>query len=413
MPSSCPVCEQPIASTAAHCPVCGFPTALAIEGLRSIADAAPEEPHGNGHRAGPTAPPAAAGGGMAPLSPEAELNATISLDLRAKMDQLQGLGRAPDVTSDLCQAALIEAEGRDSEALEILRAAQVRLDRETEQFLQDRRSSLRDRRDALQKSGVRFAFRTDFARIDDALNAGDRTEAGRLFAEAERRLTQFESDWRGLQRLLAQIDALRAEAVELGFPLGEITGEVAAIRDRLAQPEITEEVLDSIAQQSAQTLMLLHEAIPASIEEELKRTGESLDHYPEEHTPAAAARRLHLEAGRHLRKGRIPEAIQGIRDLRRALEELENAPEPASAAAPLVPPPPPAEGEDEMLGRLLRKARTLAGRVRTLPPEGETSREAAIQIREATELLRMRRLQEADETLSRLMRMLAAESGGG
>ena len=100
-----------------------------------------------------------------------------------------------------------------------------------------------------------------------------------------------------------------------------------------------------------------------------------------------------------------------MRELRRELAELERAratppavtaPEPVAAAGPT-------ESEDEMLGRLLKKARSLAGRVRTLPPDSESSREAAIQIRDATDFLRVRKLREADETLTRLMRMLATE----
>jgi hypothetical protein len=58
---------------------------------------------------------------------------------------------------------------------------------------------------------------------------------------------------------------------------------------------------------------------------------------------------------------------------------------------------------------LLKKARSLAARVRTLPPDSETARDAAVQIREATDLLRARKLTEADLTLTRLMRMLASE----
>jgi hypothetical protein len=58
---------------------------------------------------------------------------------------------------------------------------------------------------------------------------------------------------------------------------------------------------------------------------------------------------------------------------------------------------------------LLKKARELAGRVRTLPAESEISYEAAAEIRRATELLRAKRLEEAELTLSRLMQTLDAE----
>ena len=364
------------------------------------------------------APPApadpSAGRGDGGVSPESELTETISRDLRAKMDLLRDLGRGPDVTSELCQAALIEADGRAAEALNILRSAQSRLDTETDQLLHQRHEVLRSRRDELRSAGVRFAVQDDLDRLSSTLESGDRESAVGQLADLERRFAQFESDWKGFQGLFGQIEGLHREAAELAFPLGEITGEIEAIRDRVGESELNEESLDAIAQEAAQTLMLLHEAIPASVEEELKRAGATLDRLPEDHAPAAAARRLHLEAGRHLKKGRLSESIQSVRDLRRELTALERVKPPAAppaAAAPSTAPAASVESDDEMLARLLKKARVLAGRVRTLPPESDTSREAAVQIREATDLLRSRRLQEADETLSRLMRMLSAEGG--
>jgi len=73
-----------------------------------------------------------------PLSAEEELNAAISLDLRSKMDLVRGLGPGPDVTAEMCQAALSEAEGRVTEALDILRSAQQRLETQTDEVLQQR-----------------------------------------------------------------------------------------------------------------------------------------------------------------------------------------------------------------------------------------------------------------------------------
>jgi hypothetical protein len=402
VPSSCPICEQPIASTAVHCSVCGFPTRLAIEGLRSV----------TASEGGPASTDAPASATLsrsrtppAPLSPEEELNVAISRDLRAKMDLVRELGPGPDVTAELCQAALVEAEGRASEALDILRSAQSRLESQTEELLRERFRRLGERRDLLGKTGVRFDLGADFHRLSQAIEDGERAEAAALLLAAEQRVSQFESDWKGLQGLLAQIEGLRNQAAELGIPLGEISSELEGIRDRLMGPDVTEDTLDTLAQESAQTLMLLHEAIPSSLDAELARHEATLNAFPEDHAPSAVARRLHLEASRHLKKGRLSEAVQSVRELRRELAELEKHPSgpPEAAATALT------ETEDEMLDRLLKKARTLAGRVRTLPPDSETARDAAIQIREATDLLRARQLKEADLTLSRLMRMLSTE----
>ena len=412
MPTSCPICEQPIPSTVGHCSVCGFPTALAIEGLRSIgADGGAAVELETAVEA-----PKPVLRVPAPPSAEAELCAAISRDIRGKLDYVRELGRgAPDVTSDMCQAAISEAEGRVNEALDVLRNAQRSLDRQTDELLSRRLASLQARESALRETGVRFAINGDLNKLKTAIDGGQRETAGGLLVETERRVSQFESDWRGLQGLLRQIDTLRKEATDLGIPLGEIAGEVAEIRDQLQEPDLTEDALDSVAQAAAQTLMLLHEAIPTSLEEELGRHESVLGRYPEEHVPSAAARRLHSEASRHLKKGRLSDAVQSVRDLRREIERLEQSRELHEVAvgpAPVVEVA-PAETESETLDRLLKKARSLAGRVRTLPPDSEVARDAAVQIREVTDLLRNRELRGADQALARLMRMLSAEPGAG
>jgi hypothetical protein len=410
VPSSCPICEQPIPTTVTHCTVCGFPTSLAIEGLRT---SDPGVPNGTGDVmaeatvAHPKISPL-------PLTPEEELCAAISRDIRSKLDFVRQLGRGvPDVTSELCQAALIEAEGRVSEALEILRGAQVRLDEQTQALLERRLDQLDQRREVLQRTGVQFAINDDVQRLRDAIDAGHREEAGALLVETERRVAQFESDWKGLQGLLAQIESLRGEAADLNVPLGEITSELTALRDHLAEPNLTEDTLDTIAQEAAQTLMLLHEAIPTSLEAELGRHESTLNRFPDDHEASAVARRLHVEASRHLKKGRLSEAVASVRDLRRQIELLEKEPAQPAPAVAATPISGTTETEAEMLDRLLKKARSLAARVRTLPPDSDTARDAAIQIREATELLRDRHLKEADLTLTRLMRMLAYEAPRG
>jgi len=405
VPSSCPICEQPIATTAAHCSVCGFPTRLAIEGLRSN-----DAPNGTiGSAEAPTSASSKAGGPPV-VSPEQDLNAAISRDLRSKMELVRSLGRgAPDLTAELCQAALSEADGRISEALAILRSAQSRLETESDELLRRRLTELGERREALERTGARISIGDDLRSAQESIEAGEREDGVRRVVEVDRRMAQLESDWRGLQGLLAQIEGLRSEAAELSIPLGEISGEVEAIREKLREPNLTEETLDNLGQEAAQTLMLLHEAVPSALTEELERAEKTIDRYPEDHVPSAVAKRLHLEASRHLKKGRLSEAVRSVQDLRRELAELEVS----AAASPATAPTSAAvETEDEMLDRLLKKAWSLASRIRTLPPDSDIAHDAAVQIRDATEFLRSRMLKEADLTLSRLMRILSTEPTG-
>jgi hypothetical protein len=64
-----------------------------------------------------------------------------------------------------------------------------------------------------------------------------------------------------------------------------------------------------------------------------------------------------------------------------------------------------------VLDTLLKKARSLAVRVRTLSTDSPLALEAAALIREATDHLKQGRLIEADRTLTDLMRSLAREEG--
>ena len=158
--------------------------------------------------------------------------------------------------------------------------------------------------------------------------------------------------------------------------------------------------------------MLLHEALPKALESELSRHDAALADYPDDHDTVRRARAIHQEAVRHLRRGRLNEATASVKDLRATLLLLEKEP-PVVAVAPAPTPvgatsAPPVDSSD-FLQRLLAKARDLAARVRTLPSDSEIAYEAAGEIRLATELLRARKLEEADATLSRLMRTLDSE----
>jgi len=402
VPSSCPICEQAIPATAAHCAVCGFPTALAIEALRATKSAASPalaepSPPGSGSetaRKSRSAPP-----------PEAELSAVVGRGLRERMETLRPLGRdAPDVTSEMCEAALSEAAGRVSEALDTLRAAQGRLERQTREALRRRIDSVEERRGALERTGIRLDLEGPMPTVEGASDPGAMLHT---LVDVERRLGKFETDWKGLQGLLSQIEALRAEASDLNVPLAGLPAEIDGIREKLSAGSLREADLDALAQDAARTLMMLHDVFPNALSEELDRHAATLDALPDDFKAANAARRLHEDAVRHLEKGRLAAAAQSVRDLRRTITEMERGPPPArvvpAAEAPATAMDP------AVLDTLLKKARSLAVRVRTLSPESPLALEAAALIREATDHLKDGRLTEADRTLTDLMRTLARE----
>ncbi|MFZ0891602.1 MAG: hypothetical protein WB778_07660 [Thermoplasmata archaeon] len=422
MATSCPICEQPIPSTTTHCSTCGYPTALAIEGLRSLNEEPPPPPVAPTKPAAPKPTAKARRAAAAAPNPQTDLCAQISEDLLTKLMLIRELGgEAPDVSSEMCQAALTQADGRVGEALQVLRNAQSRLVQQSQQLFERRIQRIEAQNTDFEKDGLQLGLTNQLRDLRAKFARGDREEALQSLIELDRRVERFYSDWSGLKGLMGQIDALLNQAKNLDISVGELDGEVAVLREKIGHLTLEEASFDALAQSAAQRLMQLHEAIPSSLEAELNRHEQALATYPEEHPPSVPARRLHLEATRHLKKGRLTEAAQSVRELRAQIVMLEKTapPEPARRGGPPAGSGPSREGETaggaatetdgEALDRLLTKARMLAARVRTLPTDTDASFDAAAEIRRATDLLREHRLEEAELTLTRLMRTLSAQ----
>ncbi len=440
MDEPCPVCGEPLPGTAAHCPKCGFPRALLdrLDGPVALAELPLEsEPP----------PPASArspAAGRAEPPPEAELNAALAHTLEERSELLRTIDQeSPDLTAELCEAALNEASGRLSDAQQILRSAQGRLDRETEELLARHLADLEARGRALEASGLRLALEDELAHLAEEFVGGEPAASVAGLLAVERRVARIETHWRGLQGLIAQVTTLRREAAALGIDVDAGPDRLAATRATLATLPATEHDLDAAAQAAAQTLMQLHERIPPGLEAELARHAEALAGVPPHPARAQTARKLHAEATRHLREGRLVDAVQSVSELRaelRALaEEARRAPPPpvhVPAPAPVVEPtivePSPAvstapiseatrpsasaeaaspaafdPADPQAVAALMQKARALAVRIRGLPPDSPEAQQAARQIHEATDLLRARRFEEADAALTRLMRSFA------
>jgi len=404
------VCEQPIPSAAAFCSSCGYPTALALDALRALSEGDPTPV------AVPVPSPSAPARRRKPRpetpSAEEQLVARLAQEVDSNMGILQELGgETLDVATDERQAAIAEADGRVVEALDIMRRAVGRVQSQSSSLFQRRVAEVEQRDAALRASGVGSSVAAQTAQMRELFDSGRRLDAIAVLRSADQYLGRIEGDWKGLQGLLKQIEGLRQSVRETGGPIPEVEADVQEVRSLLGAPNVTIERLDSASQMASRAIMLLHEALPAALESELVRHGSTLGALPEDHDMVRRARAMHQEAVRHLRRGRLNEATASVRDLRATLLLLEKeppvvAPPPAAPAASAAPAPiPPAD----FLQKLLAKARDLAARVRTLPPESEIGYEAAGEIRLATELLRARKLEEADATLSRLMRTLDSE----
>ena len=418
MTNSCPICGTSLESAVPTCPGCGFPTALAREAERALAEtaggSAPTSTRPSGTSSAVLRPPEAT---RRAADPQVEVCDRSAREIRGDLAVFIQLGGdVGSVMTEMGQAALVQADGRTAEAADLLRGVQQHIASETNDLFVRRVGDLEFRQQALLKEGVGVDFGVDITWMRKEFEAGRRSSALSLLQIVDHKLSRMESDWRGLRGLLRQIDALRQAAGSIGEEPPKVRETLDGIREILSRSPVDSNALDTVAQSAAEALMMLHETLPTIIHQELDRDGLLLGKRTTEDEATVAARALLAETSRDLRKGQLIDACRHLGQLRTAMKPLE-VPEPAAAKPAEAEPsgltsgplPAPAESEADQLSRLLKQARELAGRVRSLPPDSEISFEAASEIRRATELLRASRLDEAELTLSRLMRTLDSE----
>ena len=267
-----------------------------------------------------------------PPTPEAETCQRIAHEIRAQLAFYHQVGG--DITgtsSELGQVALTQADGRVSEATELLRDLQNRIQTNSVELFRRRVEDVETRRKSLVKEGLGADFDEPISRMQNELSAGRRSAALSLLQVVDHQLSRLESDWRGLRSLLKQIDSLRTAAAAIDQDPPGVSESLVRIRELLAKDPLQPEGLDEVAQLAAGALMMLHENLPTSIRDELDRFGLVLAQKPLDEESSAAARSLLADASRFLRKGQLVEAAQGLKKLRAAMKEI--APE------SLLPPP--------------------------------------------------------------------------
>jgi hypothetical protein len=481
MSAVCAVCEASVDPEADHCATCGFPADLASEAARLIeAYPEPAEPLGvspgaddssgrvTGRERHPT--PAA-------RDPQAEVINRIARDVSLALVLLQSLGgEGTEISTELAQAALTQADGRVGEVLVLLRDAQARVSARLLEQFERRMKQLEQRQANLVTSGVAVNLGPELDRVRSELRSGRREEALRRIEVIDRLLVRMESDWRGLQGLLRQIENLREASQLLELDVSEIDDCVRQVQVILARPSLDVSALDQAAELAAEALMRLHDSVPMVLEETLGRLREEVADWPPTMGGKSSALALQADALRHLKANRLYEATLRTQELKRLVadsvrraapslpeaEPLEPAPSPPSPGpvaspvplpgriaptvvdrvtrpAPILPrsapaspstprpvpaPPPPAPSRappmapsdtpaPELMHSLVASARELAARIRLLPADSELARTAAVEIRSATELLRERRTRDAERTLAELKARLDRAGLGG
>ncbi len=413
VPEECIICDSPLPPAEPHCGRCGFPPALA--GL--VGSQLTDEP--DLALPGPAvAPSTGAPASTEPaVDPEEEANAHFARQIRSTLEIVHDLsGECPEVIGELRQAALLEAEGRTSEALTVLRGAQGTATSRVAELFEQRLKEFEDRQQVLLAQGLAPEFVQDSLRLRAEFAEAPIEVVAEHLAEADRQLAKLEGDWLELRTMLRQADQMRLAARKLGHTFPPIEEELGRIRAVLTQPAITRAELDTAVSGMHRVIRTFHETLTPNLQEELDRHATHLAQVSPTHQPSRHARQMHAEANRHLQQGRLAEASFRLFELREAIDAAagdatEAAPPdggPATAGAVA-----PAADAEQSLSELLLRARELAGRIRALPAQSPIAESAAAQIHEATELLRNHRLAEAGQALTDLMRALDAQPGTG
>lgn len=401
MPDGCIICEAPVGASSAHCPRCGFPpalTAAVVVGGFPEADAgaispsAAEAPHPHGSDEF--------------LRQEEEASRAFARGIRRSLALLGNLGGdGADILGELRQAALLSAEGRLGEALALLRTAQGSSSQRLGEVFETRLAELEERQQALIAQGIAPEILQESVRLRAEIAETPVDEVAAHLAEADRRVTRAESEWQELRGVLRQIDQVRHGARSIGREFPAIEAGMDSVKELLAQPSITPSGVSHALAEANRVLGLYHAALAPGIQEELDLHAAHLARFAPGHEPSRRARHLHGEANRHLRAARLAEATLRLGELREALRTAETPP-----TGPGPRPTARTGSPDEALRPLLERVRSLAHRIKGLPPQSPLAEEAAVRIREATELLRARKVDEAGRTLTGLMELLGDDT---
>jgi hypothetical protein len=400
MPGECAVCENTLEPDAPHCGSCGFPVALTSTAVIALGREEPTEDAEAGSAAA-TSPSYA----EAPIPPERASLEQFAGSLHGWVDLLKELGaETREQVGEVRQAALLDAEGRSGEALQLIRNAATSAADLAGELFGRRLQELEERTQGLSAQGLEAEVPETFVRLRAEFDDGRAQDAVSTLRSEDARLQELEGSWKELKSVLRQIDELRGSAQSIGQVSNHVDEELAAVRELLARNRIGASDIQEAQGVATRLLLFFQEALPAELQEQLDRQAGQLARFGVEHAPSQKARQLHAESARHLRHGRLAESALRLTELTRAIAEL-GSPEPEKGAPHVAAP------AEQQLASLLMKARQLASRVRHLPPGSPVAEEAASEIREATESLRQRRLDDAEKALTRLMHSIELFEG--
>ncbi|HLY77682.1 MAG TPA: hypothetical protein VKT21_07340 [Thermoplasmata archaeon] len=345
MTGQCAICDGEVHDGVAHCTACGFPMAMTDLAARLIEELPEPEALVRPRPMGSDAPSRARArerpGIAGTRDPQVEVVNRIARDVSHAVALLQDLGGdGGDIANELAQAAFTQAEGRVGEVLVLLRDAQGRVSIRLKEQFDSRLKQLEERQAAMIASGVSVNLGGEIDRVRIDVRAGRREAALHRIDQADQSLSRIESDWRGLQGLLRQIEGLRESARLLELDVGEPDDSLRQVRVILAQPSLEAGSLDHAAELAAEALMRLHDSIPLALEELLDRLAAQVAAWPTTFARRRQATEIDREAHKLLKANRLVEATQRATELH---ELILSTSVPTTPLAPEEPPPPPRE----------------------------------------------------------------------
>ncbi len=407
MSERCSVCGADVPPGTERCDRCGFPRALAL----TVPPAGPPP-----SAAEPAAHPGVASEARATARAAPHRSAVTSAaakELFGRAGRLRELGLdTRPLELALKDAALREAWGDTDAAVAELRRANERLNAAVAEALGSRLSRLTTRRAKLVDAGVEVATDPALDTVPGLLEHGDVSSALEILRASETSVDQTASAWTELEEAFGEVAGLRDLALRLGLSVGEVSDRVGPARSRLGAGNVRTAQIETARKEARRELEELSGALadPARATlDDLLRRSESADLDPLE---TNRLRALGDRAAHQLAEHRVADSLRALIELKEAIAPFgEGAAEgPPSGAATTsrssgaTKPSRAVPSAEISAESLLAKARSFASKVRALPPDSLAAREAAAQIREATDLLRQGKLAEADATLTRLMR---------
>jgi hypothetical protein len=393
----CPVCATPWPSGLARCDRCGLPAALrgTVGTLEPTAVATePRSP-----------PPAPA---ETPPPPDDARTGEPALKLADRAVAIRAIGgEAGGFEPVLVAAALDGAGGEDDRAAERLSTALAAADQRLLDRARQKTAELQQRAASLRAKGLDLS---PVWHLVAPTHVGEALEVALALPDAESRLAGWETEWAALAQLREETGELLALASELG--LGE--AKAAPPPDSPPAASVTAQTLDAAVVEARQRWSGLLEEFGPPTRHALEQLLERPDRLSPELSEPARLRAVRERIGHQIDHGQLLLALRTLASLTRSEPgAARRSAAGCGASAPAADSAPASPSESRItVEMLLSKARSFASRIRALPPDTVEARRAALEIRQATELLRAGRLDEADAALTRLMHTLPDVPGG-